>query len=80
MPTVLKERGYRFYFYSNERDEPAHIHIEHSDKDAKFWLDTMKFAYVYGFTTKQQREIAGIIAAHTNILRKAWDDFHSRRG
>ena len=27
MPTVLRIGGYRFFFYSNENGEPAHIHF-----------------------------------------------------
>ena len=80
MPTVLRFEGYRLYFYADERDEPPHIHVEHAEKDAKLWLDTMSFAYVYGFTTKQQREILGIVGANMDKLRKAWDEFHSGRG
>jgi len=37
-PTVFRERGYRFYFFS--REEPRiHVHVQHSDGEAKFWLD-----------------------------------------
>jgi hypothetical protein len=39
MSTVLRVSGYRFFFFSLEGSEPAHIHIEHGDKLAKFWLD-----------------------------------------
>ena len=28
MPTVLRWNGYRFYFFSNERGEPAHMHVD----------------------------------------------------
>ncbi len=28
MPSVLRVAGYRFFFFSNERQEPAHIHVE----------------------------------------------------
>jgi Domain of unknown function (DUF4160) len=28
MPTILRINGYRFFFYSNENDEPAHVHVE----------------------------------------------------
>lgn len=28
MPTVLRVDGYRFFFYSNEGNEPPHIHVE----------------------------------------------------
>lgn len=27
MPTVLRIGPYRFFFYSNENDEPMHIHV-----------------------------------------------------
>lgn len=38
MPTVLRVAGYRFFFFSNERQEPAHIHVERGECHAKFWL------------------------------------------
>ena len=28
MPTVLRVHGYRFFFFSNEGREPAHIHVQ----------------------------------------------------
>lgn len=27
MPTLLSVKGYRFFFYSNENNEPMHVHI-----------------------------------------------------
>ncbi|MGB0788697.1 MAG: DUF4160 domain-containing protein [Marinirhabdus sp.] len=30
MPTVLRLRGYRFFFYSNEH-LPIHVHVENSE-------------------------------------------------
>ena len=40
MPTVFRERGFRFFFYSNQGSprEPIHIHVEKNDVEAKFWL------------------------------------------
>ena len=39
-PTVLRIRGYRFYFFS--REEPrVHIHVQHAEGEAKFWLEPM---------------------------------------
>lgn len=28
MPTILRLLGFRFFFYSNEGTEPAHVHVE----------------------------------------------------
>ncbi len=36
MPTVLRVDGFRFFFYSNEGNEPAHIHVQKAEKYAKF--------------------------------------------
>lgn len=38
MPTILRIGLYRFFFYSNENGEPAHIHIQRESALAKFWL------------------------------------------
>ena len=38
MPKVLEINGYKFSFYSNENQEPAHIHINKGTGNAKYWL------------------------------------------
>lgn len=38
MPTILFINGFRFFFYSNENNEPAHIHVKKADAEAKIWL------------------------------------------
>jgi hypothetical protein len=42
MPTVATIDGFRFFFYSEERTEPPHIHVEKGDFETKFWLDPVK--------------------------------------
>jgi len=37
-PTVFREKGYRFYFLSNEENR-MHVHIICADGEAKFWLE-----------------------------------------
>jgi len=39
MPTILIIAGWRLFFYSNEGDEPVHIHAEKSGMECKFWLN-----------------------------------------
>jgi len=36
MPTVLLLYGFRFFFFSNEGNEPPHIPIEKAEAIAKF--------------------------------------------
>ena len=37
-PTVFREGGFRFYFFSREETRP-HVHVHHADGEAKVWLD-----------------------------------------
>ncbi|WP_439481025.1 DUF4160 domain-containing protein [Cyclobacterium plantarum] len=42
MPTVLRIGPYRFFFFSNEGNEPPHIHVESGEGHAKFWLEPVE--------------------------------------
>lgn len=39
MPTVLRLGRFRFFFFSNEGNEPPHIHVRAGEDEAKFWLE-----------------------------------------
>jgi hypothetical protein len=63
-PTIFRERGYRFFFFSREESRP-HIHIYCGDGEAKFWLDPqVELARNYRLSKVQLREIEVIIEAH----------------
>jgi hypothetical protein len=78
MPTVLMIDGYRFFFFSNERNEPIHIHIEKAGKYAKFWIDPVFVAFNYDFTSKELREISEIIDRNENLIRDKWNEHFSK--
>jgi hypothetical protein len=42
MPTVFRQDGFCFFFYSNEGNprEPVHIHVMRAGAEAKLWLAT----------------------------------------
>jgi len=41
MPTILKRKGYRFFFYINDHT-PPHIHVEKERSTAKFLLKNVE--------------------------------------
>lgn len=61
MPTVLREFGFRFFFYGNENNEPAHIHIEKGDATAKIWLQPIEVENNYGFSNREMNQILKIV-------------------
>lgn len=79
MPTLLIEQGFRFFFWSNENDEPAHIHVVKDDSEAKIWLEPeIQMAYVLGFTTRQQRIIMEILELNSTIFKYKWNEYFSK--
>jgi hypothetical protein len=77
-PTVLRVRGYRFYFFS--REEPrAHVHVQHASGEAKFWLEPrLELAQNYGLTTNRVNMALRIIREHENEIRAAWEKHFGR--
>ena len=70
-PTVFREKGYRFFFFSREETR-VHVHVICADGEAKFWLDTtLGLARNFRLTSAQLREIRQIIERHENELRDA---------
>jgi len=77
VPTVLKVKGYRFFFFSLEGNEPAHIHVEKGDGYAKYWLDPIALARSRGFRSRQLREIYGIIEDNRTLFEDKWHEHFS---
>ena len=77
MPTVLRVGRYRFFFYSNEGQEPPHIHVEAAENGAKFWLAPISLASNHGFRGRDLSEIERLIRDHETELLEAWNGYFS---
>jgi hypothetical protein len=80
MPTVLFIRGWRLFFYFNERNEPPHIHVQKGGADGKYWLRPEVFdvieAFSYGMSPADQRAIRQIMFEHFDYLVSEYERFH----
>jgi hypothetical protein len=79
MPTVLCIGRFRLFFFSNEREEPPHIHIKAGGDEAKFWLDPVRLASNYGFRGHELNEVEHLIREHQNELLEAWNEYFSQQ-
>ena len=78
-PTIFREKGYRFYFLSNE-EERIHIHVTREEGEAKFWIDPIvSLAIYYGLNPKKLTEIQKIVEEHKNEIIAAWQRHFSKR-
>jgi len=78
MPTVLRIKSYRFHFYSNELNEPAHIHVETTDGECKFWLEPVRLARNKGVPSMVIREIEKLIFENHNFLKEKYYEYHNQ--
>ena len=75
IPTVLRTGCYRFYFLSNEGQEPVHIHVKAGNDPAKYWLYPIELASDYGFRAHELNEIGQMVEQHQVELMEAWDEY-----
>ena len=77
MPTVLRVGRYRFFFYSSDRTEPIHVHIEADENIAKVWLDPIRLENSGGFSRSDINRILFIVKEHQIELMEAWNVYFS---
>lgn len=75
MPTVMRRGPYRLFFYSGDRAEPPHVHVERGDAEAKLWLDPVRVQRATGFRAAELREIERLVSEYRTQLLEAWHDF-----
>jgi hypothetical protein len=77
MPTILRIGPYRFFFYSNENGEPAHIHIQRERMLAKFWLKPVVLASSTRFSSQELKQLETMVTENQVTLLEAWNEYFS---
>ena len=75
MPTVERWRGYRFYFYSHEPNEPPHVHIDRGGATAKFWLEPVALARTVGYKPQELTALSALVRQNRETFLEAWHAF-----
>ena len=78
MPAItIPGSPYRFFFYSGEGNEPAHVHVSRSGNEAKFWLCPVVLANNDGFAVHELNKIKQLVKDHENEIQQAWNKHFS---
>ncbi|MEM8486845.1 MAG: DUF4160 domain-containing protein [Bacteroidota bacterium] len=78
MPTVLRIGPYRFFFFSNEGNEPPHVHVERDEKAAKFWLNPVRLQQRWGFGDSELSKIQKHVQEHQQLLNEKWHEYFNQ--
>ena len=71
-PTVFREGGLRFYFFSRE-ERRIHIHVHHASGEAKFWIEPeIALATNFGLSAIRIKRALQLIQEHEDEIRAAW--------
>jgi hypothetical protein len=79
MPTILRYKNYRLFFFSRENSEPIHVHIEKDDKYAKFWVEPITLSKSFGFRSDELSEIRQIIESNIVLIKTKWDEHFNNK-
>ena len=78
-PSVFREKGYRFYFLSNEENR-LHIHVTGEEGEAKYWIEPIvSLAVAHGLNQKKLNKIQKIVEEHKDEIIKAWQRHFNKR-
>lgn len=75
MPILLRIRGYRFFFFSMEENEPPHIHVAHAGRYAKFWLEPVSLASNRGFRSHELTVIGELVVENRVLFLEKWNAY-----
>jgi len=78
VPTIERWKGYRFFFFSNERKEPAHVHVEQAERYAKFWLNPVELADSADFNSSELTRLRKLVEEKRETFLERWNEYHNR--
>ena len=71
-PTIVRDGQFRLFFFSREETR-IHVHVEHPDGEAKFWLSpSVQLANNVGLSGVQLRQAQAVVEAHLQEIDDAW--------
>jgi len=74
---LLTIGSFRFHFYSDEGNEPPHIHISTPDGECKFWLDIVQLARNKGVAAHVLRDIEKMVYKHRTLFSEKFNEYHN---
>ena len=76
MPEIFRELGFVFFFYSNEENEPMHIHVRKAGGFAKYWMEPIELEFSQGMKVNDLKLAEKLITKHVELIKTKWYEVH----
>lgn len=73
MPVLLREAGFKVFFYANEH-EPKHVHVEKAGDYAKIELTSFRVVNNC-LKPRELKKALAIVKQHNAQLERGWNDW-----
>lgn len=71
-PTVFREKGFRFFFFSREETR-MHVHVLSNDGEAKYWLEPeIELAKNVKLSRQQLKTIESLVEENYDEICNTW--------
>jgi hypothetical protein len=78
MPTLLRWKGYRFFFYAADGWEPPHIHVVRDGREAKIWLRDIRLAANAGLSDRDLGDVLKVVRDKQAEFLEVWHEHFGR--
>jgi hypothetical protein len=78
-PTVFREDGFRFWFYSDEKGHAPHVHVGKSGQAAAIWIADGSVKESGDMRGADLREAQRLVRENAVDLLEAWRRYHEQR-
>jgi hypothetical protein len=78
MPEVFRKEGFVCFFYSNEGNEPVHVHIRKAGGFAKFWVEPIELEFAKGMKVKDLARAEELVREHRASILEKWNETRDR--
>ena len=81
MPNAIPDKeGFKFYFYSNEGNEPPHVHVFKGSGAAKIWITALEVELEshYDFKKPELKKAIKLTFENRHQILNSWNEHIER--
>ena len=76
MPEIFRQLGFVFFFYTNEGNEPIHVHVRKAGGFANYWIEPVELDFSQSMKVNDLKIAEQLIIEHFGLIKSKWNGIH----